>query len=132
MASGAKFLNVTQVSILKPFLNGWKTTFWGGCFYKHATFVLWIDYQFWKVRMNFFVESIDRGICDAIINGVFYLSLKKLMFSLKNLGPSGQSLKIKRLKMIVLKISFDVYKSMKIGWKLCFCLCVWVLGSLNL
>jgi len=65
--------------------------------------------------MNFFVESIDRGICDAIINGVFYLSLKKLMFSLKNLGPSGQSLKIKRLKMIVLKISFDVYKSMKIG-----------------
>jgi len=27
-----------------------------------------INYQFWKIRMKFFVESIDQGIWDAIIN----------------------------------------------------------------
>ena len=27
-----------------------------------------LNCQFWKVRMKFFVESIDRGIWDAITN----------------------------------------------------------------
>jgi len=30
-----------------------------------------LDYQLWKVRMKIFVESIDRGIWDAILNGHF-------------------------------------------------------------
>ena len=30
-----------------------------------------LNYQFWKVRMKIFVESIDRGIWDAIGNGPF-------------------------------------------------------------
>jgi len=32
-----------------------------------------MDYQFYKVIMNFFVKSIDRGIWDAIVNGPFIL-----------------------------------------------------------
>jgi len=30
-----------------------------------------VNYQFWKVRMNIFVESIDKIIWDAIKNGPF-------------------------------------------------------------
>jgi len=30
-----------------------------------------LDYQLWKVRMKICVESIDRGIWDAIVNGPF-------------------------------------------------------------
>jgi len=30
-----------------------------------------LNYQFWKVRMKIFVESIDSGIWDAIENGPF-------------------------------------------------------------
>jgi len=29
------------------------------------------NYPFWKVRMQIFLESIDRGICDAILNCPF-------------------------------------------------------------
>jgi len=30
-----------------------------------------VNYQFWKVRMRIFFESIDRGVWDAIVNGLF-------------------------------------------------------------
>jgi len=30
-----------------------------------------INYQFWKIRMKIFIESIDQGIWDAIINGPY-------------------------------------------------------------
>jgi len=30
-----------------------------------------VNYQFWKVRMKIFVESIDKGIWNAIKNGPF-------------------------------------------------------------
>ena len=29
------------------------------------------NYAFWKIRMRIFVESIDKGICDAIENGPY-------------------------------------------------------------
>ena len=28
-----------------------------------------VNYQFWKGRMRIFIESIDRGILNAIVNG---------------------------------------------------------------
>ena len=31
------------------------------------------NYPFWKVRMQIFVESVDRGIRDAVLNGPFVL-----------------------------------------------------------
>jgi len=36
-----------------------------------------LDYQIWKVRMKIFVESIDRGIWDAIVNGPFVSIIEK-------------------------------------------------------
>ena len=30
-----------------------------------------LNYQFWKVRMEIFMESLDKGIWDAIENGPF-------------------------------------------------------------
>jgi len=30
-----------------------------------------VNYQFWKVRINFFMKSIDRGIWNAIMNGLY-------------------------------------------------------------
>jgi len=30
-----------------------------------------INYQFWKVGMKVFIESIDRGISNAIVNGPY-------------------------------------------------------------
>jgi len=36
-----------------------------------------LNYQFWKVKMKIFVESIDRGILDAIVNGPFIPKFEK-------------------------------------------------------
>jgi len=36
-----------------------------------------LDYQLWKVRMKIFVESIDRGIWDTIVNGPFVPKIEK-------------------------------------------------------
>ena len=30
-----------------------------------------INYQFWKIGMKIFIESIDQGIWDTIINGPY-------------------------------------------------------------
>jgi len=30
-----------------------------------------MNYQFWKVGMKIFIESIDRGIWNAIVNGPY-------------------------------------------------------------
>jgi len=32
-----------------------------------------VNYQFWKVRMNIFIESIHRGIWNALVNGPYIL-----------------------------------------------------------
>jgi len=29
------------------------------------------NYPFWKVRMQIFLESVNKGICDAVLNGLF-------------------------------------------------------------
>jgi len=36
-----------------------------------------LNYQFWKVRMKIFVESLDKGIWDAIENGFFVPKFEK-------------------------------------------------------
>jgi len=30
-----------------------------------------LNYQFWKIRMQIFIESTDKGILDAIVNGPY-------------------------------------------------------------
>ena len=46
------------------------------------------------------MESLDKGIWDAIENGSFIPTIEKKMFLQKNLGPNGLSLKVKRLNLI--------------------------------
>jgi len=36
-----------------------------------------LNYQFWKVRMKIFVESLDKGILDGIENDPFIRKLEK-------------------------------------------------------
>ena len=36
-----------------------------------------LNYQFWKVRMEIFMESLDKGIWDAIENGPFVPKFEK-------------------------------------------------------
>jgi len=36
-----------------------------------------LNYQFWKVRMKIFVESLDKRIWDAIENGPFIPTIEK-------------------------------------------------------
>jgi len=36
-----------------------------------------LNYQYWKVRMKIFVESLDKGIWDAIENGLFVPKFEK-------------------------------------------------------
>ena len=45
-----------------------------------------LNYKFWKVRTKIFVESLDKGIWDAIENGPLFQNLKKMDLPLKNLG----------------------------------------------
>jgi len=61
-----------------------------------------LNYQFWKVRMKFFVELIHSGIWDAIVTDPFVPKFEKMMFSLKNLSPNGLSVKLKERNIIVL------------------------------
>ena len=78
MASGAEFLKVTQVSILKSFWKmAEKVAFGEGAFINRSPLFCVLNCQFWKVRMKFFVESIDRRIWDAITNGSFTRKVEK-------------------------------------------------------
>jgi len=61
-----------------------------------------LNYQFWKVRMKIFVESLDKGIWDAIENGPLFQNLKKMDLPLKNLGLNGLILKARRPNLIAL------------------------------
>ena len=71
-------MKVTQVSILKPFLKMIeKLPFGEGASINRPPLFCRLNYQFWKVRMKIFVESIDRGIWDVITNGPFIPKLEK-------------------------------------------------------
>jgi len=62
-----------------------------------------LNYQLWKVRMKISVESLDRGIWDAIENGHFIPKLEKDGDLLKSLGPNGLVQKMKEQSLIVLQ-----------------------------
>jgi len=63
-----------------------------------------LNYLFWKVRMKIFVESLDRGIWDAIENSPFIPKFEKDdVFLLKNLSPNGLMQKTKEQSLISLQ-----------------------------
>jgi len=50
---------------------GQKQTFAEGASINRPPLLTSENYPFWKFRMQIFLESIDRGICNAILNGSF-------------------------------------------------------------
>ena len=36
------------------------------------------NYRFWKIRMQIFIESIDKGIWDAIVSGPYVVENKQV------------------------------------------------------
>nr|XP_007132559.1 hypothetical protein PHAVU_011G104900g [Phaseolus vulgaris]ESW04553.1 hypothetical protein PHAVU_011G104900g [Phaseolus vulgaris] len=48
-----------------------------GAYINRSPLFCGLNYQFWKVRIKIFVESINRGIWDAITNGPFVPKLEK-------------------------------------------------------
>ena len=44
-----------------------------------------VNYQFWKIRMKIFIETLDRGIWDAIVNGPYVPKLLLVVLLLTSL-----------------------------------------------
>ena len=61
-------MKVIQVFILKTFLLVEKPPFGEGASINRSLMFCGLNYQFWNFIMKIFVESIDRGIWDAIVN----------------------------------------------------------------
>ena len=58
-------MKVTQV--FDPMAEG-KLPFGEGASINRPSLFSGVNYQFWKIRMKIFIESLDRGIWDAIVN----------------------------------------------------------------
>jgi len=54
-----------------------KIPFGEGAFINRPPLLCGLNYQFWKIRMNFFVQSTEKGILEAIENGHFIPKTKK-------------------------------------------------------
>jgi len=61
-----------------------------------------LNYQFWKVRMKIFVESLIKGFGMQFKMALLFLNLKRKVFLSKNLGTNGLMQKIKRPSLIAL------------------------------
>ena len=61
-----------------------------------------LNYQFWKVRMKICMESLDKGIWDAIENGPFIPKFEKMNLSLKSFGLNGLIQKARMPNLIAL------------------------------
>jgi len=61
-----------------------------------------LNYEFWKVIMKIFVESLGKGIWDAIENDPFVPKFEKDGSSIKSLGLNRLILKARRPNLIAL------------------------------
>ena len=71
MASRANLLKVIQVFDPKIFFMAEKLPFGEGASINMSPLFCGVNYQFWKVRMKIFLESINRRIWDNIENNPF-------------------------------------------------------------
>jgi len=70
-------LEIYSSVILKLFLMADRLPFGEGASINIPSLFCGLNYQFWKVRMKIFVESLDKGIWDAIENGPFVPKFEK-------------------------------------------------------
>jgi len=71
LASSLKF---SQVLFFK--FVSYKLPFVEGASINKPPLFCGVNYQLWKVRMNFFIQSTDKGIWEAIENGPFIPQVK--------------------------------------------------------
>jgi len=76
LASRAWFLKVIQVDP-KIFFMPDRLPCGDGASINRPPLFCSLNYQFWKVRMKIFMESLDKGIWDAIENGPFIPKFEK-------------------------------------------------------
>jgi len=77
-----------------------KLSFGEGASINKPPLIYSLNYQFWKVCMKIFVESLDRGIWDAIENGPFIPKLEKDGVFIESLGPNRLIQKTKEKSLI--------------------------------
>jgi len=58
-----------------------------------------VNYQFWKIRMKIFIESLDRGIWDEIVNGPYIPKTVIDGTTVASLGLSGVQKKAGELSL---------------------------------
>jgi len=61
-----------------------------------------LNYQFWKIRMQIFIESIDKGIWDAIVNGPYTPKCLIKISKWTSLRLNGRMKKGEELNMIAM------------------------------
>jgi len=59
------------------------------------------NYPFWKVRKQIFLESVDRGIWDAILSGPFMFLMLLMMCRNQNPLNNGLHMKIDSLNTML-------------------------------
>jgi len=52
-------------------MSGFKVLFAEGSSINRPPMFRGMNYAFWKIRMKFFMESIDFGIWEAVVDGLF-------------------------------------------------------------
>jgi len=77
LASRALFFNVIQVDPKNLFNMADRLPFGEGASINRPPLFCGLNFQFWKVRMKIFMESLDKGIWDAIGNGPFIPKFEK-------------------------------------------------------
>jgi len=95
-------LKVIQVDPKTVFKMADRLPFGEGASINRPPLFCGLNYQFWNVRMKIFMESLDKGIWDAIENGPFVPNLKNMDLSLKSLGLNGLIQKARRPNSIAL------------------------------
>jgi len=77
LASRAWFLKFIQVDPKTVFKMVDRLSFGEGASINRSPLFCGLNYQFWKVRMKIFMESLDKGIWDVIENGPFVPKFEK-------------------------------------------------------
>ena len=98
MASRVWFLKVIQVDPKTVFKMGDRLPFGEGASINRPPLFCGLNYQFWKVRMKIFMESLEKGIWDAIENGPFIPKFEKDGFVIEKPWSQWTDAKSKKAK----------------------------------
>ena len=91
-------MKVIQVDPKTVFKMGDRLPFGEGASINRPPLFCGLNYQFWKVRMKIFMESLEKGIWDAIENGPFIPKFEKDGFVIEKPWSQWTDAKSKKAK----------------------------------